>query len=80
MFDYNISKTASNSEFKNACAKIEQRFPDCKKDDLLIDVDGSLIQVYRKDNNKITVFNDYEVDAVFIESEIDMNKVFKDAK
>ncbi len=80
MFDYNINKTASNLEFKNACAKIERHFPDCKKDALLVDVDGSLIQVYRKDNDKITVFNDYEVDAVYIESEIDMNEIFKDAK
>ena len=76
MFDYNINKTASNLEFKNACAKIERHFPNCKKDALLIDVDGSLIQVYRNDDNKITVFNDYEVDAVFIESEIDMNEIF----
>lgn len=80
MFDYNINKSADNQSFLNACEKIEQHFPDCEKERLLTDVDGSLIQIYKEDGKKITVFNDYEVDAVFIESELNLDTLFKDAE
>lgn len=80
MFEYNINKVADNQSFQNACNKIEHHFPDCKKERLLIDVDGSMIQIYKKDDKKITVFNSYYIDAVYIKSEVNLNMLFKDAE
>ena len=54
-------------------AKIEKELKPLKKEKLLIDVDGSLIQVYYTDSKKIKVLNDYEVDAVYIESEKELS-------
>ena len=76
MFDYNIYANNSVEKFKEACKKIEEFFPDARKDQLLIDVDGTMIQNYTENSNNITVYNDYEIGAVFIESEVDLNKLF----
>lgn len=73
MFNYIIEKEADNKAFFNACAKIEKEVKPLKKEKLLVDVDGSLIQVYYTDNKKIKVLNDYEVDAVYIKSEKELN-------
>ncbi|MEG0370265.1 MAG: hypothetical protein RR593_09715 [Hungatella sp.] len=73
MYDYNVASSAGNNCFKQACKKIEESLPELKKNKLLIDVDGSLIQVYVKDGRKIKVFNDYEVDAVYVESDVEID-------
>ena len=50
MFNYTVAKEADNKAFLNACAKIEKELKPLKKEKLLIDVDGSLIQVYYTDS------------------------------
>ena len=75
MFTYNISKNAEQKAFSNACALIEAEFKDIKKENLLEDVDGTQIQIYNTPEGKIKVFNDYEVDAVYVDSEINLNKI-----
>lgn len=75
MFTYNISKAADNKVFRNACAKIEAKVKGITKEDLLTDVDGSLIQVYSTPEGNIRIFNDYEVDAVYADSEVNLSKV-----
>ena len=72
MFSYNISTEASEKDFKKACEKIENEFAHIKKENILEDVDGSLIQIYTTPNGKIKVFNDYEVDAVYIDSDVEL--------
>lgn len=69
MFNYTVAKEADNKAFLNACAKIEKEVKPLKKEKMLVDVDGSLIQIYYTDNKKIKVLNDYDVDAVYIETE-----------
>lgn len=76
MFSYTISKAASEKEFKKACRLLEERLEGIKKDKMLEDVDGTVIQVYRKKSDTIKVYNDYEVDAVYIDSEIELNDFF----
>ena len=73
MFNYTVAKEADNKAFLNACAKIEKEVKPLKKEKLLVDVDGSLIQVYYTDNKKIKVLNDYEIDAVYIEAEKELS-------
>lgn len=76
MFKYNIHKEADNDKFEAACKKIENSINDLHIEKPLIDVDGSVIQIYRTDNKKIKVCNDYEVDAVFVDSEANLDELF----
>lgn len=72
MYEYNVCPTASNERFSEMCHHIERSMPDIVKGKLLIDVDGTGMQRYSKDGKKIMVINDYDVDAVYIESEIEI--------
>ncbi len=74
MFSYTVFKEASNAEFNNACKKIEDNL-NIEKKPPIIDVDGSTIQIYSDGSKTIRIYNDYEVDAVYIDSDIDLNKV-----
>jgi len=76
MYSYTVSKTANNKEFLKACHLIESNFKGISKKNVLIDVDGSAIQVYHKNDSKIKVYNDYEVDAVYVDSEIELKNIF----
>lgn len=75
MFSYNIAKSADKSSFNHTCSLIESKLENIKKNELLEDVDGTQIQLYNTPNGKIKIFNDYEVDAVYIDSEIDLSKI-----
>ena len=75
MYSYNIAREADNKAFKKACGSIERHVKNCKKADLLIDVDGSVIQTYTTPSGIIKVYNDYEVDAVYCDSEINLSEV-----
>lgn len=76
MFDYTVFKENSPEEFKKACKKIESLFPNATKKRIVIDVDGSTIQTYTENGKDINVFDDYDVGAVFIESELDLSSTF----
>lgn len=76
MYSYTVSKTANNKEFIKACHLIESNFNGISKQKVLVDVDGSTIQVYHKNDSKIKVCNDYEVDAVYVDSEIELKSLF----
>ena len=75
MFDYTVCKNNSTDEFKKACKKIKEAFPNATVQKLLIDVDGSIIQTFTQDGKDIDVYNDYEVGAVYVKSEIEL-KIF----
>ena len=72
VFSYNISKTASSKAFKNVCSVIESKMEEIQKEDMLTDCDGSQIQIYNTEKGKIKVYNDYEVDAVYVDSEVEL--------
>ena len=72
MFSYNVSTKANRKDFEKACKKIENELAHIEKEDVLEDLDGSLIQIYATSNGKIKVFNDYEVDAVYVDSDIEL--------
>ena len=76
VFSYTVSKTASEKAFAKACQLIESHFKGISKEKILEDVDGTAIQVYHKDDNNIKVYNDYEVDAVYVDSEIELKNMF----
>ena len=47
-----------------------------KNEKLLEDVDGTQIQIYNTPDGKIKVFNDYEVGAVYVDSEIELKEIY----
>lgn len=75
MFSYNVSKTANNKAFNSICSSIESNINIKEKANCLYDVDGSQIQIYETDEGLIKVYNDYEVDAVYIDSEVNLEKI-----
>ena len=72
MYDYNIASEYNIEIFEKVCQKIESNVIDLKKDALLFDVDTSAIQNYYNHSIKIQVFCDIEVDAVWVESGIEL--------
>lgn len=75
MFTYNISKNADAEAFCRICSIIESSCMGLKKEALLEDVDGTQIQIYISNEGKIKIYNDYEVDAVYIDSDIDLKNI-----
>ena len=72
MFDYTVYQNNSTDEFKKACNKIKEAFPNATIQKLLVDVDGSTIQTFTQDGKDIDVYDDYEVGAVYVKSEIEL--------
>lgn len=77
VFDYNIYTDNSPKKFKETCKKIEKEYPNAIKRKLLVDVDGSTIQTYTENGKDIDVYDDYDIGAVFVRSEIRLDEVFK---
>ena len=56
-----ISDEANLEFFRKACADIE-KIPNIKADELLEDVDGSLLRKYHHDTGDLTIYNFYYFD------------------
>lgn len=76
MFDYTVSPNNSPEIFKRACTKVEKTYPNALKHKMLVDVDGTTIQMFTENDKNILVYDDYDVGAVFIKSEIDLTDIF----
>lgn len=55
-FNYNIFPDNSHVKFKETLLKIERNYPKARKEKLLIDVDGTTIQIYHIGRNEIVVY------------------------
>ncbi len=75
-YEYTVATENSPEMFRKACRIIESELRKAQKDDILTDVDGSTIQLYRIDGKEIAVYDDYDIGAVFVESDIDLGKMF----
>ena len=75
MFSYTISKEADNMAFLKACTLIEDNFKEFTKEKTLIDVDGSVYQKYHTPQGDIEISNDYNIDAVYIDSEMSLSHI-----
>ena len=73
VFSYNIAQNADQKAFHHACSLIEAKVKNIEKQPLLQDVDGSQIQIYNTRGGRIKVVNDYEVDVVYIDSDVELN-------
>jgi hypothetical protein len=77
MIKYCICNQVDDEIFKKQCKALEDRIPTLKKDDLLLDVDGSETQIYKLNDEKVLVHNSYYLDEVYVESEVDLTKYFE---
>lgn len=77
MFEYNICNQADTELFYKQCKAIEDNIMHLEKNELIEDVDGSLIQMYSSRCGKITVWNDLQVDALYVLSEFDLLPFFQ---
>ena len=73
MIEYSVFPYYSVEHYKIACKFIEDLFcDDLIKKDVLIDVDGSQIQVYNTSKGKIVVINAFDYDWVIVRSEFEI--------
>ena len=76
MFEYNICNQADEALFYKQCAAIEKSVPFLKKENLLEDVDGTLVQKYSSQSGAVVVRNDVQIDALYVQSEFDLLPYF----
>ncbi len=74
-YDYTISHDNSPEVFRKICDIIARAFPELKMDDVLIDVDGSTIQIFGEEPLEIIVYDDYDVGAVYVKSDLDLSEI-----
>lgn len=78
MYHYSICTIADNVIFQKQCRALETHLPHLVKDELLEDVDGSLTQRYWLDGKTITVHNSNYIDAIYVDSEVELESYFRD--
>lgn len=74
-FDYTVWRENSPEKFREACASIERALPHATSQ-TLTDVDGSTIRVFTVGEETVVVYDDYDVGAVFVLSDLDLSTVF----
>lgn len=77
MYRYIICTAPDEDIFYRQCKALEKQFPEMKKEELLEDVDCTLIQDYLHPSGEITVKNDHYIGVVSVDSEFDLRPYFK---
>ncbi|MBQ7493292.1 MAG: hypothetical protein IJT47_02560 [Selenomonadaceae bacterium] len=73
---YGIYDNPDEDLFHRQCVALEKKFPAMRKDKLLQDVDGSLLQIYHHERGSIRVCNDYCLGDLYVESDFDLLPYF----
>ena len=76
MRKYVICNMPDEKLFYKQCNALEKNIPELVKGDLLIDVDGSITQIYYLSGKKIIVRNSEYLGTLEVESEIELEKFF----
>lgn len=80
MYHYSICTIADEVIFQKQCRALETHLPHLVKGELLEDVDGSLTQQYWLDGKTITVHNSNYIDAIYVDSEVELKPYFMGKK
>lgn len=80
MFEYYICNTADDEIFRKQCTAIEKNVAPLKKELLLEDVDGTLIQRYDSGGREIKVCSDHFAQEVYVRSDVELNQFFRQEK
>ena len=76
MFEYSICNAFDDNIFMQQCVALEKTIKSLEKKELIEDVDGSKIQQYLYDSKKITVYNSYLENEVYVKSDIELESFF----
>lgn len=76
MYEYNICNQADEKLFEKQCRALELKVPNLQAENLLEDVDGTLIQIYHHSKGEIKVINDIQVDALYVLSDFNLLPYF----
>ena len=76
-YHYTIYTVPDDTIYQKQCDALESHVPGIKKGIELHDVDGSRIQFYECQGKELRVWNDYDVGAVYVESEIVLEPFFE---
>lgn len=80
-YSYNISREFDTESFWQVVNKLDAILPDDTQQEFIEDfLDGSLLKIYRIDGHAIRVDCDWDIGAVFIDSEINLDAIFGDKK
>lgn len=77
MFEYTICNQANEGVFYKQCEALEKNVTNIQKGNLIQDVDSSLLQYYDYNGKKVIVYNDKDIGAVYVKSEIDLLPFFR---
>lgn len=74
MIEYCAYPDYSIPQYKKTCKFIEALFKgeEITKKDLLLDVDGSQIQIYLTPKGEVVVINDFDYDSVTVRSDFEI--------
>lgn len=75
-YDYTLHPNADSSIYERAVATLANKFSQFISKEELEDVDGSQIKVFANEDKEIVVYNDYDTDAVYIKSDIDLSGLY----
>lgn len=77
VIDYNIFPQNSNDVFNDVCKLLSQKLTGFKKQEMLVDVDGSMVQTFKKGNAEVDVYDDYAIGAIYVKSNINLSSYLK---
>ncbi len=74
-YDYTISSDNSPQIFNDTCKKIGDNYSNAIRKKMLVDVDGTTIQEFLIDGKRTIVYDDYDIGIVFVQSEVNLDKL-----
>lgn len=76
MFEYSICNVADEEIFKKQCEALKKHIPNIQQKRIVRDVDNSLICMFNLNGKELNLYNDNNINAVYINSEFDLEKYF----
>jgi hypothetical protein len=77
MYEYTIKDSADRKTFNEFCTWLMTDIKAIERTQFIDDFDRAQIQLFKTPNGTIKVYNDYEVDAVYVDAEIKLDNIVK---
>lgn len=72
---YPIYNEMSKKEFSKTCRKIQNGLKGLEREEIIEDIGYSQIQIYYLEGQKIGVYNDECIDAVYVCSDVELSEI-----
>ncbi|MCR5098458.1 MAG: hypothetical protein K6B14_05875 [Lachnospiraceae bacterium] len=73
-YDYTVFPDNSREKFLDTCIAIKTLYPNSETK-MLEDVDGSILCVFQINGYEVVVYDDYDVGAVYVKSDLDLTQI-----